>query len=113
MNPEDLRRYLYSPVTTSGDTTSWADFVSVYGQGNVIEEDTALDETVSSLERRGINSVEIKSRMKERHLSRGEREMLHNPETDWVETKRGDKCRNSCTFEVKDILIKHNVPEVG
>lgn len=55
-----------------------------------------------------VNLEDIKQTMKKRHLDRDERQLLHKPDTDWVATKRGDKCRNSVTLEIEDIVRKYD-----
>lgn len=49
----------------------------------------------------------IKKEMKTRHLTRSERDALHNPETDWIQTPRGEVCKNACSLEVEDIITKY------
>lgn len=48
----------------------------------------------------------VKTLMKKRHLTKPERDQLHKPESDWVNTPRGEVCRNACTIEVADIIKK-------
>ena len=50
-----------------------------------------------------------KKRMKERHFNQEERQANHNPGNDWCESKRGEKCYNSVSLEVADIISKHEV----
>lgn len=52
---------------------------------------------------------EIDEVLKVRHLTRHEREGLHQPARDWKETPKGDVCKNACTLEVEDILSKHKL----
>jgi len=44
--------------------------------------------------------------LKQRHLTRGERQVLHNPKTDWISGARGDVCKSAWSLEIKDLLVK-------
>lgn len=50
---------------------------------------------------------------REHHYSREERDDMHNPATDWCETKRGEKCINACSLVIDDILSKVKETSVG
>lgn len=45
--------------------------------------------------------------MKERHLSKSERQAYHQPKNDWKESPKGDVCKNASTLEVEDIITKY------
>ena len=51
----------------------------------------------------------IKKLMKQRHLTKGERDTLHRPLNDWKETPRGEVCINASSLPLEDILTKHKV----
>ena len=51
----------------------------------------------------------VEETLKVRHLTKHEREGLHQPARDWKETPKGDVCKNACTLEVEDILSKHKL----
>lgn len=56
---------------------------------------------------RHINRPEMdKKLLKKRHLSKQERDMLHNPASDWCETNKGEVCKNACSLEISDLLDK-------
>lgn len=40
----------------------------------------------------------------ERHLVEDERRMLHRPKSDYIETGRGEECRNSSSLVVDDLV---------
>lgn len=52
---------------------------------------------------------DVEETLKVRHLTKYEREGLHQPARDWKETPKGDVCKNACTLEVEDILSKHKL----
>ena len=45
-----------------------------------------------------------KEELKKRHLTKQEREVLHKPASDWVETQRGETCKNACSLEISDLV---------
>ncbi len=52
---------------------------------------------------------EIEVDLKKRHLTREEREALHNPQSDYILTSKGEVLRNACTLDVRDILEKRGI----
>lgn len=48
-----------------------------------------------------------KNTVKAKHYSQSERESRHNPASDWVECQRGEKCVNSVTLEVADLVAQY------
>lgn len=49
----------------------------------------------------------FKAVMKRRHLNSHERQRLHKPKSDWVETPSGEICKSAETLVVKDIVSKY------
>lgn len=49
----------------------------------------------------------LKDTLKERHLNKDERDYLHTPEPDFVQSKTGEVCKNACSLPIKDIIIKY------
>ena len=52
-------------------------------------------------------SAGLEQVLKERHLTRSERSVYHQPRPDWKESSRGDVCKNASTLEVEDIITKY------
>lgn len=46
----------------------------------------------------------IEKIMKERHLTKAERQALHKPKSDWIEGKKGEECRAACELKVDDLV---------
>lgn len=46
----------------------------------------------------------IEKIMKERHLTKAERQALHRPKSDWIEGKKGEECRAACELKVDDLV---------
>ncbi len=44
--------------------------------------------------------------MKKRHLNQDERRVTHKPKSDYIESPRGDACRNTASLDVSDIVVK-------
>jgi len=42
--------------------------------------------------------------LKERHLNENERRCLHKPKSDYIETSKGEECRNSSSLNVSDLV---------
>lgn len=47
--------------------------------------------------------------MKRRHLRKEERDRLHKPGSDWLDTPRGDACYSATTLPIEDIVKKFAV----
>jgi len=82
------------------------------------EEDDFGDSTTDALEElimadmarpKAHDEEAIRKLMKKRHLLKPERDQLHNPEPDFIESSRGEACRSACTLDVSDIIIKHKL----
>jgi len=43
------------------------------------------------------------------HIPKRERDRLHKPQSDWRESKLGEKCYNSSSLEIEDILDKRGL----
>lgn len=46
----------------------------------------------------------IEKIMKERHLTKAERQALHKPKSDWIEGRKGEECRAACELKVNDLV---------
>lgn len=51
-------------------------------------------------------NLNLNSTLKERHLSKRERQAFHKPKSDILSTDRGEVCKNACTLEVDDLIAK-------
>ena len=76
-----------------------------------LEETDALEELImADMARPKAHDEEaVRKLMKKRHLIKPERDQLHNPEPDFIESSRGEACRSACTLDVSDIIIKHKL----
>lgn len=73
--------------------------------GQSFADEDELVTSMSDLEPFTSNRPEMdKKLLKTRHLSKQERDMLHNPASDWCETNKGEVCKNACTLEIADLL---------
>lgn len=48
-----------------------------------------------------------KSMLKKRHLNREERQILHKPRPDWIQTEHGEVCRSASSLVVDDLVSKY------
>lgn len=77
-------------------------------QFRAVRDSQTMRSATSSQQDRDENTVKsLKGDMKHRHLSKNERDYLHQPKTDWCQTTRGEECRSACTLVVDDIVSKH------
>lgn len=98
VQPIVFRTHPRGPVALDDDLTTDA-------------EDALLEELImADMARPKANDEEaIRKLMKKRHLIKPERDQLHNPEPDFIESSRGEACRSACTLDVSDIIIKHKL----
>lgn len=53
------------------------------------------------------SNLNVKEEIKKRHLRKNERDAHHKPASDVVECGKGEVCKNACTLELEDIIIKY------
>ena len=51
---------------------------------------------------------ETEASLKQKHLTKEERDAYHSPASDWEETPRGERCKSACTLDVSDVVVKFN-----
>lgn len=105
-------------TTTSGTpTTGWTDavmYTNTVNDGVFVDTD-AINIALNRARRLVTNSnteeqedstslEKAKETMKKRHLSKNERERLHNPKRDWLMTGKGEICRSSSVLVVDDLV---------
>lgn len=105
-------------TSTSGTpTTGWTDAI-MYSPNvaeNLFVDTDAINAALNSARRLARNSnteeqedstslEKAKEIMKKRHLSKNERERLHNPKRDWLMTGKGEICRSSSVLVVDDLV---------
>lgn len=71
-------------------------------QWRSINADTWAEEETEDVEEIPMDKIE--KIMKERHLTKAERQALHRPKSDWIEGKRGEECRAACELKVDDLV---------
>lgn len=49
------------------------------------------------------------TKKKSKHYTQEERQLMHNPVPDFVQSKRGEILKNSCTLDISDIINKHGI----
>ena len=52
---------------------------------------------------------ELTEKMKSKHLRKEERNAIHRPLSDYYEGSRGEECKNACSLEVEDLVLKFKV----
>lgn len=71
--------------------------------GEAIDEDMPIAYRVARIAKgEGLEAL-----MKERHLTKNERDLFHKPLNDWHDSKKGDVLKSASSLEVEDIIRKH------
>lgn len=107
----EARRLGGIPVTVTGSTTSSRTVDNTIGFGEQPFFSASAFESARRASQNGrqTSSISIENHegiLKERHLRKSERDVLHKPKTDYLEGGKGEVCKNACSLEIDDIVEK-------
>lgn len=82
-------------------------FVGGQGSDSIVMQGFTTPTFEEASSRQGLAPETLKSELKVRHLRKNERDAHHRPASDVVEGGKGEVCKNACTLELQDIIIKY------
>lgn len=68
-----------------------------------------IDDEVMKVNNSMEKTTALKEALKKRHLTKEERDILHRPVSDYVQSKTGEVCKNACSLPIEDIISKHKL----